>query len=85
MFAVGNPIVFPRPSPLTTVPLKEYGRPRNLEALSTSPAPRAFLITVLLTVTPSTVNGCTANTEKSNSFPIFSRSLMPAALSRPNI
>ena len=50
--AVGNPIVWPRRLPTTTVPDKRYGRPRYVCARSTSPFKRALRTAEELTRSP---------------------------------
>ncbi len=52
MFAVGNPIVLPNCFPYTTFPLNLYGCPIRFSAINKLPFDNAFLIEVLLTLSP---------------------------------
>src|SRR5579885_928296 len=72
-FAVGTPIVRPRPLPGTTRPGRRYQRPRRRAASSTSPSRSALRIRLLLTGSPDARTAGTRCTGTSCARPQASR------------
>ena len=84
---MGTPMVRPRPSPATTRPSMQWGRPRSAAAPRASPRASASRMRLLLTRSPATTTGGTSTTRKPSDCPLPAQGadVSGAAASEPEV